>query len=203
MNMNQIIVVKQIYKKQKNFFKIQFIISILVVFILGINYLQNWKRNQEMTQISNTLNKAFKMETMYSAQKSRQEIPTKKSPYFGKILIPKINLEYSIFNECSDELLRILPCKFYGVNLGEKGNIAIAGHNYDDNRFFGNLETLKNGDSIFLQTLAGENYRYIVYDKQKVQPDDFKCLEANRKYDLTLVTCDNLNNKRLIIKASR
>ncbi len=203
MNMNQIIVVKQIHKKQKNFFKMQFIVSIFVVFILGISCLKNWRKSQEIAQISSTLNKAFKMETIYSAQKSEQEISIKQSPYFGKILIPKIDLEYSIFNDCSDELLKILPCKFYGVNLGEKGNIAIAGHNYDDSRFFGRLNELKEGDSVYLQNLNGENYRYIVYDKQKVQPDDFECLKANRKYDLTLVTCDNLNNKRLIIKASR
>ena len=196
--MNQIIVVKPINKKIRNFFRIQLTISISIVILMCIFYAQNWRKRQEKGRISEAMNQAFKLETVYSAQKDDS-----KNQYFGKITIPKIKLEYTIFNECNDELLKILPCKFYGGNIKESGNIGIAGHNFDDNRFFGNLNQLKKGDTIYLEDQNGAKYQYRVYDKYKVNPDDFECLKATKKYDLTLVTCDNLNQKRLVVKASR
>ena len=200
--MNQIIVLKQKNQKQKKFFKTQFVVSLLIVFGLGFYYLRNWKKSQEMSAVSESVNQAFQLEKIYVAQKSSREAK-RQNPYFGKITIPAIELEYSVFNECTDELLKILPCKFYGVEMQEKGNICIAGHNYDDNRFFGNLNKLKKGDTIYLEDLMGNKHQYRIYDKYKVAPNDFECLKAQRKYDLTLVTCDNLNDKRFVIKASR
>ena len=156
-----------------------------------------------MASLSQMMNQVFQVEAMYSGVKTSTEINTQENQYFGKITIPKLELEYSVFNQCTDELLKILPCKFYGENLEKQGNIGIAAHNYDDNRFFGNLNQLKKGDSIYLENQNGKQYQYIVYDKYKVAPDDFKCLQPKRKYDLTLLTCDNFNQKRLVIKASR
>lgn len=156
-----------------------------------------------MQKVSQIINQAFEVETVYQAQKADIEQRMTQNKYLGKIVIPKINLEYSVFNECSDELLKILPCKFYGVNLNEKGNICIAGHNYNDTRFFSKLDKLKKGDTVYLGDLNGLNYKYVVYDKYKVQPNDFECLKPMKKYDLTLVTCDNSNGKRLVIRAGR
>lgn len=201
--MNQIIALKKINPKRKNLFKLQFIVSILALLISGFFYLRKWKRENEMVSLSQMMNQVFQVEAMYSGVKTSTEINTQENQYFGKITIPKLELEYSVFNQCTDELLKILPCKFYGENLEKQGNIGIAGHNYDDNRFFGNLNQLKKGDSIYLENQNGKQYQYIVYDKYKVAPDDFKCLQPKRKYDLTLLTCDNFNQKRLVIKASR
>lgn len=201
--MNQIIALKKNNPKRKNLFKLQFVVSILALLISGFFYLRKWKRENEMASLSQMMNQVFQVEAMYSGVKTSTEINTQENQYFGKITIPKLELEYSVFNQCTDELLKILPCKFYGENLEKQGNIGIAGHNYDDNRFFGNLNQLKKGDSIYLENQNGKQYQYIVYDKYKVAPDDFKCLQPKRKYDLTLLTCDNFNQKRLVIKASR
>lgn len=201
--MNQIILVKQVNQLHRKFFKIQFILSIIVLVFLFWFCLKNWKQEQEWQKISQVVNQAFEVETVYQTQKTMLEQQTTQNQYFGKITIPKINLEYSVFNECNDELLKILPCKFYGTNLEEKGNICIAGHNYNDTRFFSKLDKLNEGDTIYLSDLVGRNYKYIVYDKYRVQPNDFECLKAKKKYDLTLLTCDNVNHKRLVVKASR
>lgn len=79
----------------------------------------------------------------------------------------------------------------------------MPGHNYHDTRFFSQLNKLKVGDFIYLGDLQGKNYPYVVYDKYKVKPDDFECLKPKKTYDLTLITCDNTNEKRFIIKAQK
>ncbi len=201
--MNQIMLTKQVNQLHKSFFKVQLIVSILTLTFLFCYTITIWKEEQEMQKVSQIINQAFEVETVYQAQKADIEQRMTQNKYLGKIVIPKINLEYSVFNECSDELLKILPCKFYGVNLNEKGNICIAGHNYNDTRFFSKLDKLKKGDTVYLGDLNGLNYKYVVYDKYKVQPNDFECLKPMKKYDLTLVTCDNSNGKRLVIRAGR
>lgn len=195
--------VKQVNQLHKKLFKVQFVSSILVLMILLFCGINEWKRKTEMQKMSQVINQAFELETVYQAQKTRMEEQINENSYFGKIMIPKLDLEYSVFNQCNDELLKILPCKFYGVNIGEKGNICIAGHNYNDARFFGKLDKLNKGDTIYLSDLSGKNYKYIIYDKYKVDPNDFSCLEQRKNYDLTLLTCDNTNGKRLVVRASR
>ncbi len=201
--MNQIIMIRKENKLHKKFFKLQFIISVLVLIFLGLYCAKKWKDEQEIQKVSQVVNQAFELETVYQTQRTTKAQQINQNRYFGKIIIPKINLDYSVFNECNDELLKILPCKFYGVDFHEKGNICIAGHNYNDSRFFSKLDNLNKGDSIYLSDLNGKNYQYVVYDKYKVQANDFSCLKAIKKYDLTLITCDNTNGKRLIVRASK
>ena len=196
--MNQIIIIKN--QKYKIFFKMQLVISILGLIILAIVYFNLWLEKCQIQRISETVNKAFELQAVYIEKEEENSI-IGESEYFGKIEIPKIELEYSIFNNCNEELLKILPCKFYGVNLGEKGNICIAGHNYNDSRFFGKLNRLKNGDEIHISDLNGKKFIYCVYNKYEVSPNNFECLKSIKDYELTLLTCDNVNNKRLIIKA--
>ena len=62
---------------------------------------------------------------------------------------------------------------------------------------------MKKGDKIYLSDLNGQEYEYVVYEKYKVNPEDMECLKPNRMYDLTLITCDDSNQKRWIVKASR
>ena len=113
------------------------------------------------------------------------------------------DLEYAVFNRLTDELLKISPCKFYGNNMEEKGNICIAGHNYNDDRFFGKIDELELKDKIALYDLQGEKYEYIVFDIFETDENDTSVLENTKNYELTLVTCNNSNKKRVIVKAYR
>lgn len=126
MFMNQIIMMKQVNQLHRRFFKIQFLVSMIVLVFLACFSAKQRKQEQELQKVSQVINQAFELETVYEAQKTTLEPNVNENQYFGKITIPKIDLEYSIFNECNDALLKVLPCKFYGVNLGEKGNICIA-----------------------------------------------------------------------------
>jgi sortase A len=192
--MNQILFNKKSNKRLKYIFKVQFIISIIVAFILCINIISSYGKEESLEKISKTIYKNLNLISMYESSNN-------ENTYLGKIYIEKLNLEYVIFNTFNEELLKIAPCKFYGGNLGEKGNICIAGHNYNDNRFFGRLDELNENDIIKLYDLENVEYNFIVYDKFETKDDDTSILFSNKPYELTLLTCNNSNKKRIIVKA--
>ena len=107
--MNQIIMIRKENKLHKKFFKLQFIISVLVLIFLGLYCAKKWKDEQEIQKVSQVVNQAFELETVYQTQRTTKAQQINQNRYFGKIIIPKINLDYSVFNECNDELLKILP----------------------------------------------------------------------------------------------
>ena len=121
--------------------------------------------------------------------------------YFGKLQIEKINLEYIVFENYNEELLNISLCKFNDSKLGKIGNICIAGHNYNDERFFGRIDELEIKDKIKIEDLDNNVYEYFVYDIFEINDDDFESIKQKKKYELTLLTCNNSNNKRIIVKA--
>ena len=82
------------------------------------------------------------------------------------------------------------------------GNLVIVGHNYKNGQFFGNLKKLEIGDNIFLLSSKGNAEMYKVHDMYIVDEKDMRCTnqETNGKIELTLITCDNDNTKRLVVK---
>ena len=94
-------------------------------------------------------------------------------------------------------------CRFAGPMPNEAGNLCVAGHNYVDYRFFSRLNELKTGDSIEIYDLTGKKIFYKVYDKFEINPSDFSCTNQNTNGDkiITLLTCNNVTGKRLVIKA--
>jgi len=194
--MNQILFNKK-NKKLKYIFKVQLFISILIIIILIIYIVNLYNKDENMENISKIINKNIRINSMYEVEKQSSD----KKIYLGKIYIEKINLEYGIFNNMDEELLKIAPCKFYGGNLGEKGNIAIVGHNYNDNRFFSRIGELDVKDKIILEDLKNNKYEYVIFDIFETREDDMTVLKATKNYELTLITCNNSNKKRVIVKA--
>lgn len=195
--MNQILFNKKDNKK-KYIFKVQAVISIFLAAIFIFDIIMNYNNNENLENISKIIEKNIRLNSIYETEKQ-----SNTSSYFGKIYIEKINLEYAVFNRLTDELLKISPCKFYGNNMEEKGNICIAGHNYNDDRFFGKIDELELKDKIVLYDLQGEKYEYIVFDIFETDENDTSVLENTKNYELTLVTCNNSNKKRVIVKAYR
>ncbi len=83
------------------------------------------------------------------------------------------------------------------------GNLCIAGHNYNSYKFFSRLKELKNGDLISIYDLSGKKVDYVVYNSYETDYNDLSCMEQNTngKREVTLVTCNNIKNRRRIIKA--
>lgn len=82
------------------------------------------------------------------------------------------------------------------------GNLVIVGHNYKNGQFFGKLKKLTIGDNILLLSSKGSAQMYKVYNMYIVDETDLSCTnqETNGKIELTLITCDNDNKKRLVVK---
>ncbi len=119
----------------------------------------------------------------------------------GILKIPVINVSVNLFEGTQKQLK-------YGVGhvigtdaVGQKGNCAIAGHNYDP---FRHLNLLKNGDNVIIKTTEN-TYTYTVYDSFTVQPKEVWVLEnaKNEDYVLTLLTCTPypVSSHRLIVRA--
>ena len=85
------------------------------------------------------------------------------------------------------------------------GNICIAAHKYDNDKFFSKINTLHNEDLIYIYNLNGEKQEYNVIKYFETEFNDFSCTNQNTNgmQELTLVTCNNVNNKRIIVKAVR
>ena len=165
--MNQILNINKPNKKIKKIFKIQFIISIIFI-IVGIFYIiRNIKEKEKENNISEIISLNAKLNSVFSGNEYNHY---QDDIYFGRIICNKINLDYYIYNNYSEENLKILPCKFSGPRkIGERGNICIIAHNYYDDRFFSNLNKLENKDIILMKDLDENIYEYIVYDKYEIK----------------------------------
>ena len=121
------------------------------------------------------------------------------------INIPKLNLNYPIINETTEEYLKISPTKLYGAEPNQTGNLCIVGHNYEDDTLFSNLDQLTNGDIIKIKNTSGKTEKYSVYNSYIVNRNDVSCLDQNTngKTEITLITCTNKNNKMLIVKCEK
>ena len=123
----------------------------------------------------------------------------------GTIEIPKTGQEYPIIGKWSYKLLKISICRYQGGEPNESNsNLVLIGHNYKSGAHFGNLKKLEVGDEIYLTAKNGERIRYVVYDTEGIAPDNFNALKQYRgESGLTLLTCKNNGNNRLIVRCER
>ncbi len=122
----------------------------------------------------------------------------------AKLIIKKIGLETYILKEYSKETMDLCPTKFWGVDSNEIGNFCIVGHNYKKENMFNNLINLSVGDEFQLLDNKNGKFTYTIDDIYKVKPQNTDCLNQNTngKRVVTLITCVNYSNTRLIIKAT-
>lgn len=85
----------------------------------------------------------------------------------------------------------------------EIGNLCIAGHNYVDYKFFSRLNELEIDDTIKIYDLAGNIIAYKIFKIYETNSNDTSCTsqDTNNTRMVTLITCNNVNGKRLIIQA--
>ena len=198
---------KNIEKNNKKVFKLLFYISIILIFCCSAYFLYSSHITSKKERLSKNLINNFNLERLYAEKENSINFLLDDSTTFsvvGIIQIPKINIEYPILSHINDELLKIAPCKFYGPLPNTEGNMCIAGHNYDDNRFFSNLNELNIGDIINIYDLNNKLISYKTYDKFEISKTDTTCTSQNTngKKEITLITCNNFNGNRLIIKAT-
>ena len=74
------------------------------------------------------------------------------------------------------------------VQPGAPGNVGLAGHRTTYGRPFWNLQALKPGDVITIQT-AEATYTYKVISQETVSPSDIAVLNSRPVRTLTMTTC--------------
>ncbi|HVM07854.1 MAG TPA: class E sortase [Acidimicrobiales bacterium] len=123
-----------------------------------------------------------------------------------RIKIPALDVDTVVVEGTSASALRAgaghypstpLPC--------EAGNVAIAGHRTTYGRPFANLDRLKNGDAIILETPIGTCTYEVTREPFIIAPTDFSVVANDpSKQMLTLTTCHPKGSaaKRLVIQAT-
>ena len=123
-----------------------------------------------------------------------------------RIKIPAIDVDTVVVEGTTASALRAgaghypqspLPC--------EDGNVAIAGHRTTYGKPFANLDRLKNGDTIVLETPIGSCTYEVAGKPFVVMPDNLSVVANDpTKRNLTLTTCHPKGSarQRLIVKAN-
>lgn len=211
--MNQIVSIllsnKEKQKLKKKYVFLLFIFIIICIFLLFIYFFKQYEeyKNENLSQ---TLINKFNITSLYSdnhyydSNYLQQEESLNLPFVIGIIKIEKLNLYYPILSHTSKENLKVAPCKFYGPPPNEIGNLCIAGHNYVDNKLFSKIHTLDKDDCIKISDLTGHTTSYYVYSIYEVFDSDLSCTsqDTHNKREITLITCNNVNGTRVIVKAS-
>ncbi len=121
----------------------------------------------------------------------------------AKLEIPKISLETYILKEFSSNALNVSVTKFWGADANSVGNLCVAGHNFRNTNMFHDLKKLNIGDKLYITNNTMGKIEYQIYEIDIVLPKNVDCLdqETNGTKQVTLITCTNDSEKRIIVKA--
>ena len=176
-------------------------IAILLYFIMKYNFVKN-------SNISQNIVSNFNIKTLYSDNTNYNSSLISVEDYseplvIGLIEIEKINIVYPILSTSSEDLLKLSPCRFAGPMPNEIGNLCIAGHNYANNTHFGKIDVLNKGDLIKIYDVNGNFLIYKIYDIYETKYNDLSCTNQNTNgmKEITLITCNNINGNRIVVKA--
>jgi len=105
---------------------------------------------------------------------------------YATLKINSINLEAPVFFGSTEELLQQGVCQYIGsVVIGEKGNVVLDAH---CNTFFLELESVKIGDEIVLETSYGK-FTYKAKETTLFKETDNSLISPTEDDRLTLYTC--------------
>ncbi|MCI8309329.1 MAG: sortase [Clostridia bacterium] len=158
------------------------------------NFVQNQLKN---TSISNNTNLAS---ASSSSNNKSERLTTERINSF--LRITKLDIFSPIIEKTTMDNLKVAPTKLWGGEPNSIGNYCIIGHNLENNEQFSKLKELTIGDVAELMDKNGYTVEYEVYKVYTVDDNDlsFTTQKTDGKRELTLVTCTNKSNKRLIVR---
>ncbi len=122
----------------------------------------------------------------------------------GVIQIEAIDLIYAIVEGTETEDIGVAIGHISDTaGLGELGNCALAGHRGGySGPYFKNVDQLKKGDSVVITKAGGQKFEYRVTESFIVEPTELWVIEdtGDEKAVLTLVTCEDSGDTRLIVR---
>jgi sortase A len=86
------------------------------------------------------------------------------------------------------------------TNPGERGNLVLSAHNDIFGELFRDLDQLKPGDEIRIQT-SSQEFLYRVTGTRIVEPTEVSVLEPTAKPTITLISCYPylVNDQRIVV----
>lgn len=122
------------------------------------------------------------------------------SSYEGYLLIPKLKYK-NLIKKGSNEVLdkNLISMNEFSESIESNKNIILAGHN--NKQVFHNLYYLNKNDEIILSNFKND-YKYIIKEKKYIDVTDYSIFKQ-KDNTLTLITCSNDNQKRLIVIAEK
>lgn len=175
----------------KLFIIIGWMLLVIAAIIVGYGY---YESNEAYLSSESTVSQLE--ETMGKEINKLEEVEHLGKVYIGLLEIPSLNLKLPVLRNCTDENLRLSPCRFYG-DIYRDEPVVIAAHNYP--KFFGNLKYLKKDDSIYFRMLDGKRIQFIVTETESVDGTDVDGM-TETEYDLTLFTCNYAKDKRITVR---
>lgn len=116
----------------------------------------------------------------------------------GYLEINNLNIKNIIKNGVSENILdeNVIGMP-EGIEIGQNNNdVFLAGHNIKE--VFRNLHSIKKGDIVKITT-KDSCYKYKVTEIIIVNDEDINYMINNHQNRLTMMTCTNKSNKRLIV----
>ena len=122
----------------------------------------------------------------------------------GKINVPKVGFYSVIIKDNTYRAMDLGVVLSYGEFLNEPGGFIISGHNFRGGaNFMYRIKDLEAGDKIYITDSSGRELEYTIYEKiRNYGPEDTSIYKKYDGYHVTLVTCENGGQARIVIKAS-
>ena len=127
--------------------------------------------------------------------------------YIGVLEISSEGLSLPVMKEWDYTRLKISPCRFTGSYYSD--DLVICAHNYM--RHLGPLLQIGIGEDIYFTNVDGLSIRYIVTNRETVEPTAVEQMIENTSnsetslldWDLTLFTCNLGGQTRCAVRCSR
>ena len=127
--------------------------------------------------------------------------------YIGVLEIPSEGLSLPVMKEWDYTRLKISPCRFTGSYYSD--DLVICAHNCM--RHLGPLLQIGIGEDIYFTNVDGLSIRYIVTNRETVEPTAVEQMIENTSnsetslldWDLTLFTCNLGGQTRCAVRCSR
>lgn len=173
---------------------------LLIVLSIGLTSFSNIKYNSLVNSFEQNLSNINALENIKNSTNNNKDLITEDM--IGLIKIPTINLKYPILEGITSKVLKQAVGHFEMSALpGEKGNMTLIGHN----KFilaepFKDLDKLSAGDLITITTTE-RDYKYQVIKSYTVDPYNTSVVKQSDETKLTLITCTDDAEKRLVVEA--
>lgn len=185
-------------KKGKTFIIIGLLMILAAFSLTGYNIWDNMRAAIASNEILAELYKAIENNKPEKHGAEMPELEIDGEFYVAVIQIPDLNLTLPVISSCSENNLRIAPCRYSGSIY--TNDLVIAAHNYRSH--FGQLDNLSEGAEITIVDFAGDSFTYKVAGVEVLQETAVEEMTSSG-WDLSLFTCTIGGKARVTVRCDK